>query len=240
MMNCQNAEQLIPLFVEADLDAAEMQQVTEHLATCDACGEIVAEFEASQSFLRATALPEFDEAGLRAMRTAVQDEIARPTIADWIALFWHWKFAATSIVCLLLGAFMLYQQVAPNPERKQIVVQADRQSLIALPTSSDERATRSGTVPRVVASRRPTRKPSQNPSARATARRSVPLIAEPVTIQPSTALALTASPEIAIPAAEPEMLRMEIHTADPNIKIIWLTPKEPTRAIPAPLIEATK
>jgi hypothetical protein len=33
--------------------------------------------------------------------------------------------------------------------------------------------------------------------------------------------------------AEPEILRMEFQTADPNIRIIWLTPKEPARTNPA-------
>ncbi len=237
MMNCQNAEQLIPLFVEADLDTAEMQQVTQHVATCNSCHEIVAEFQVSQSSLHALALPEFDEAGLRAMRTAVQDEIARPTIADWIALRWNWKLVwAAAAACLVLGAFVFSRQSPPVHETKQVAVREDHQDS---GPSSTNASRASGTLLRAVARQRPA---PLYPTTRATALGTVPAppTAESVTTSPSPALAVTASSEAATPAPEPEMLRMEIHTADPNIKIIWLTPKEPTRAIPAPLTEATK
>ena len=235
-MNCKKAKPLIPLFVEDDLDAAELQQVTEHLATCDSCCEIVAEFQASQSSLHAAALPEFDEAMLSAMRTAVQREIARPTLADWLALLWSWKLAGAAAACLLVGAFMLYRQVSPAPKNKPAVA---REQQTVAPAAIDVRATNSaarGTVPRAVASYRPARKPSPYPSSLATARGTVPPLAappvEPVHVSPVPALALTAIPETAASASEPEMLRMEIHTADPNIKIIWLTPKEPMQTNP--------
>ena len=38
-MNCKKITQLIPLFVEADLEAAEMQCVTAHLESCDLCNK---------------------------------------------------------------------------------------------------------------------------------------------------------------------------------------------------------
>ena len=229
MMNCQKTEQLIPLFVEADLDAAEMQQVTEHLATCDACRALAAEFSASQSSLHALALPEFDEAIFAPLRIAVQREIAHPTNVSWLALRWPWKLVwATAAACLALGGFAFYRQLLSVPETKQVAVRADRQDSLSAPANA---ARAIGTVPRAVASQRPTRKPSPQPSPLATARSTVPPPAtdEPVTASPAPILAVTASSEAATPAAEPEMLRMEIHTADPNIKIIWLTPKEPTR-----------
>jgi hypothetical protein len=55
---------------------------------------------------------------------------------------------------------------------------------------------------------------------------------EAATVPSSLAIA-GPPPEDATFAPEPEMLRMEFQTADPNIKIIWLTPKEPTRTNPA-------
>ncbi len=229
MMNCQKTEQLIPLFVEADLDAVAMQQVTTHLEACDSCRHLAAEFQASQASLRALALPRFDEAVFAPMRTAVQHEIAHPTNMSWLALRWPRKLVwATAAACLALGGFAFYRQLLSVPETKQVAVREDRQD--SAPSSAH--ASRAiETVPRAVASQRPTRKPSPHPTALITARGTVPApsTAEPVTATPSPALAVTASSGAATPAAEPEMLRMEIHTADPNIKIIWLTPKEPTR-----------
>lgn len=225
MMNCQKTKKLIPLFVEADLDAAAMQQVTEHLEACNSCRYIVAEFKASQSSLHALALPGFDEAVFAPMRVAVQREIARPTNVRWLALRWPWKLAwATAAACLVLGVFAFYRQAPSVHEAKQVAVREDRQDSVP---SSANASRASGTVPRAVASQRPTRKPSSHLTALATARSTVSAasMAEPVIAAPAPDLAVTASTEAESPAAEPEMLRMEFQTADPNIRIIWLTPK---------------
>jgi Putative zinc-finger len=229
-MNCQTTEPLIPLFIEADLDATEMQQVTAHVEACAACHALTTEFRASQSSLHALAVPEFDEATMHAMRAAVQYEIARPTMADWLASRWHWKLAWAAAACLLLGAFVWQRQFL-TPENKPVVAQGQPPDTPA--PAKDSAAP--GTVRRGGASYRPTRKPSPQPGQRAATRGTVPAPseAEPVTAAPAATLALTASPETPTPAAEPEMLRMEFQTADPNIRIIWLTPKEPARTNPA-------
>jgi hypothetical protein len=50
---------------------------------------------------------------------------------------------------------------------------------------------------------------------------------------PPAPQAETAAPNAEPSKPEPEMLRMEFQTADPNIRIIWLTPKAPARTTPA-------
>lgn len=222
MMNCKQAKPLIPLFVEADLNADEMQQVTNHVTTCAACSELAADFRASQLSLHALAAPEFDEALLAAMRTAVQREIARPTFADWLTARWPWKLAyVTAAVCLLFGIVVWHRQpTAPN-ERRSVAQHEKHEDKTAAPLATNTEAKRVGIL-RAAASHRPARQSSPTPKVR---------VSEPLPTTIETATAFPA--ETATTPTEPEMLRMEFQTADPNIRIIWFTPKEPERTNPA-------
>lgn len=241
-MNCRNAEPLLPLLVEADLDAAEMQQVTTHVELCDSCRTLVAEFQASQSSLHAMALPAVDEAMLTAMRNAVQREIAptisRPSITDWLSPFWNWKVAfAAAVVILLMSGIVLSRRDAGIKD-DPVAARANEPALLPPPPETALKTPLAQTVfqPRmerkkkapggVRVSERNPGKIATTPSspARGTASDGPMMTAS---IAPSEAENETMSLEKSTP--EPEMLRMEIQTADPNIKIIWLTPKEPSR-----------
>ncbi len=239
MMNCRKAEQLIPLFVEADLDAAEMLQVTEHLAICDACRSLVTEYQASQLSLHAAALPTFDEAMLAEMRCAVQREIACPSNTDWLQQFWNWKPAFAVVVVLLALSSLLFFKMKQAPvvsiTREQappVAACCGTESVRELPVGQAHVVGKSGRA----------RSPYRNrvvPIAAAKPAEAQVALPETATVAPSIEF-IQQQAENAAFVPEPEMLRMEIQTADPNIKIIWLTPKEPARTNTAPIIEATK
>jgi hypothetical protein len=258
MMNCRKAEQLIPLFVETDLDAAEMQQVTAHVETCPSCRGLVAEFQASQTFLRAVALPAFDEAMLTEMRSVVMQSVGqpatRPAFVEWLQPIWTWKFAVAAAVILLVagvaisryGAKTIDNQVAGKPKEAKSASAAVGEKIEAkLPPAAQQPQPRMGRkkIPQggVSASERnpgndATKQPSpvratdvDNQIAAAPIAPSANIIrADSFTLPPAN---VTTNVEKSAP--EPEMLRMEFQTADPNIRIIWLTPKEPTRTTPA-------
>ncbi len=253
-MNCRKATQQIPLFVEADLNAAEMQQVTLHIETCTACRGIVAEFQASQSSLRATTAPAFDEAMLAEMRGAVQREIvrlpARLPVLEWLLPRGNWKLACVAVVMLCVSGFVFYSQFKTKSES---VVSALRDQLSAdacCGTGSVRDLNLRAPIHDRSAGR--ARSPYRNQVA-PPAKQVASVLREkqpPSEVKPDNSVeTATASPVLAfvqsqpeetLSAPEPEMLRMEIQTADPNIKIIWLTPKEPARTNSAPVIEATK
>ena len=238
-MNCKKAAQLIPLFVEADLDAAEMQQVTKHLDACNSCRSLAVEFQASQSWLHTAALPAFEEAVFATVRSAVQNEIARPTIADWLTPIWHWKlaFAVSAVLLLWASSFVFWARFRAVPvmskSQGQITAAATCCSTgsvsdLNLNNSKHVSAPGSGRL----------RSPCRNrvPAKRVADRHEMPLAMPPASsLEPATPppVMAFAEPQPETATSESEMLRMEFQTADPNIRIIWLTPKEPTRTNPA-------
>jgi hypothetical protein len=277
-MNCHKATQQIPLFIEADLETAEMQQVSLHLEACHACREIAAEFQSSQSSFRAVTAPVFDEAILVEMRAAVQYAIAqtttRPPFVEWLPSVWTWKVAfAASIALLLLSGIVMYRR--EGEEQHQPHVTANRQ-VKAVPSASPvlkEDLAKSFLGNRRVLQPRMGRNnpalgevrasehnPGTNaikyPSPERTTESDDQMIAASLapagvdTFPPTNSggdgfilpLAPAAenaaeAPNLKLVSPEPEMLRMEFQTADPNIKIIWLTPKEPARTTPAANIQ---
>ena len=108
-MNCKKITQLIPLFVEADLETPEMEQLSAHFAACELCGNRVKEFQASQFTLHNFAAPEFDEDVFKQMRSSVLNEIARPKFSDVIHPLWNWKaaFAASLAMIILLSGIAM-------------------------------------------------------------------------------------------------------------------------------------
>jgi hypothetical protein len=265
-MNCREAEQLIPLFVEADLDAAEMQQVSAHIESCAACCDLAAEFQASQSSLRAIAMPAFDERMLTAMRSAVMQQVSQeatpPAFVEWLQPLWSWRWAfvvATAMLVLVSNFVMSRRSTDTNPVQigattkdatlpavaeTQTMQQPSPTSPVFQPQIGRKKIAQGGVRESKRNSGSKARKqPSPEkaidvnnqiatasiaPSGTGNDAAILPRIDTPNVSSAENALQ---SPSKNTP--EPEMLRMEFQTADPNIRIIWLTPKEPAQTNPA-------
>jgi hypothetical protein len=267
-MNCREAEQLIPLFVEADLDAAEMQQVSAHIESCAACCDLAAEFQASQSSLRAIAMPAFDERMLTAMRSAVMQQVSQeatqPAFVEWLQPLWSWRWAfvvATAMLVLVSNFVMSRRSTDTNPVQigattkdatlpttaqtpSETTQQPSPTSQVFQPRTGRKKIAPGGVrasernpgnnVPRQFSPERATDVDNQiaavsvAPSGTGNDAAILPRIDTPNVSSAENALQ---SPSKNTP--EPEMLRMEFQTADPNIRIIWLTPKEPAQTNPA-------
>ncbi len=254
-MNCKKAAQLIPLFIEADLDAAEMQYVTEHLKDCNSCRYIVQEFQASQSLLHSVTLPEFDENTFVQMRNSVLNEIACPKISELITPVWNWKAAITAAFAMIIltsGVVIYWHNATEN-----IVVQTsgtgDKKHEFSAVASSKDLVKPSSVSSKVLKPRRgrkniaqgevsaSERNPGKISTNHSSPERAIAIDNEIITaksVAPFGVNDLSANiPSFMPPPApqaenvaaqlpEPEMLRIEIQTADPNIKIIWLAPKD--------------
>ena len=261
-MNCKKAAQLIPLFVEADLDAAEMQYVTEHLKDCNSCRYIVQEFQASQLLLHSVALPEFHEAAFAQMRNSVLNEIARPKISDLITPIWHWKvaFAASLAMIILTSGIVMYRRSTTENIVAQTPSTSDKKHEFSVVASSKDLVKSSSVSSKALKPRRgrkniaqgevsaSERNPGKIGTNHSSPERAIAIDNEIITaksVAPFGANDLSANiPSFMPPPApqaenvaaqlpEPEMLRIEIQTADPNIKIIWLAPKDANPSRPS-------
>ena len=259
-MNCKKAAQLIPLFIEADLETAAMQSLTEHLEACDSCRCVAKEFQASQSLLHSVALPEFSENTFVQMRSSVLNEIARPKISDLLHPIWNWKtaFAASLAMITLMSGIVIYRLNITENIVAQTPRTSDKKHEFSAVASSKDLVKPSSVSSKVLKPRRGRkniaqgevsgreRNPGKIGTNHSSPERAIDIDNEIITaksVAPFGANDLSANiprgatlgfmlppasqaENAAAQLPEPEMLRIEIQTADPNIKIIWLAPKD--------------
>ena len=241
-MRCTHAEKLIPLFAGDDLPAREAAALRRHLESCANCRRLAAEFEESRDWLRGFAPPQFDEAMLDDLRDSVLGGIGRIEYRSrwiqWIVPGWNLRFAfATSLALLLLVAWfglVINRRQPPNDPkpnqaeaqkggRKQVESQSGKNSHEG--ANNDKRTAKSnpgrrGPMQKMI-------KPRLNESLQTNERMIEPdLIAQHMnTGQTATDPSAVPDPANIDPDANRDMLRIEIQTADPNIRIIWFAPK---------------
>jgi len=254
-MLCEQAERLIPRFAGDDLPAREADTLQHHLEFCANCRQLASEFEESRDWLINLAAPRFDEAMLDGVRDSVLKEIGqeknRPGLLGWILPRWNprFAFAASLALLLLIAAFGLLanrRQPPQTPKHDQAEAPKDAGNQAGSQPGGkrDEHwhGTGSGSdlaLREVSALKRPGRYRSlyrtsaDSKSPQPEAQTVEPdVVAEnielpdPAKTDPAkTDLAKTDLAKTDL-AANREMTRIEFQTADPNIRIIWLTPKD--------------
>ncbi|MBS1786200.1 MAG: zf-HC2 domain-containing protein [Acidobacteria bacterium] len=236
-MRCEHVETLIPLYVGGDLEPHEADSLRQHLISCAHCRQLHEEFQASHSWLTGFAVPAFDEASFAKLRASVLKEIGRQEKRgswsgwiDWLLPKWSPRLMlATAAVALAvttgLVAAVYRQQVAPARAVGETIADAGQikpatgtEHTNPLPQELNRVATAPRSVPRSKHVKAAT--PLLPPEALGNGGSLNPL--EPPVIPEEE----SATESVAQVEPEPkEMLRIELQTADPNIRIIWLTPK---------------
>lgn len=235
-MDCTRVEELLVLFSGDDLDARQAEAVRDHLSACPTCQAQADELAASRAWLQATPPPQFDDAFYSELRQSVLREL--PLVKEeggrfaWLVGFlpqWRWQpvLALATVAVLLFVSWAAYRKSSyPSNARSPEV--AEKPKPTVLPEQKNDFAVN---VPNAT----PSSGGSSNrtlPGVRKTAKRQ----AAPPTVAPPEApkaalLAQANTPDVGTvppaPTSAPEMMRMEFQTADPNIRIIWLTPKAP-------------
>lgn len=245
-MNCRRVEKLIPLYVEGDLESHSRERIASHLEWCGRCNWLADEFRESQSWLRSTQPPEFDEAFLSSFKADALKQIAetnakRSFLASVIQQ-WSRKqvlaLAGAMIVIVAIVVLYVYQagtsarlEIADTtkatelhgalPEKPQAVSGKPHDTGVA--TGADLKKRRSSTHHRSVnaLARRPmfSTGPIESP------------LANQISQAEDSGLG-SFEPPFEPPIERfgsgddaPPMLRIEMQTSDPNIRIIWFAPK---------------
>ncbi|HKP13833.1 MAG TPA: zf-HC2 domain-containing protein [Blastocatellia bacterium] len=235
MENCERVEELIPLYAGGDLGESQARDVRAHAQSCVACGVRVAEYEASQAWLRDYDAPEFDEAFVDTVRAGVMRELAagdarRPFVErlrQWLAPR-RLAFATAALLVILTAlALFIYLGRARVGHQSDLTARQPPAPSVEKQDGTPNPATATGAK----ATTRPkSRTPHRvAPTLANRSRHDAPRVKTP----PGDALAVNqsgarpASPVDGSNAATQteEKLRIEIQTADPNIRIIWFVPK---------------
>jgi len=224
-MLCTHAEKLIPLFAGDDLPAREADALRRHLKSCANCRRLAAEFEESRDWLRGFAAPQFDDVELNDMRDSVLRDIGRienrAQWLQWIVPGWNLRFMASMAVLLLVIFVATYayrggqSQMTPDNKYAQRNDEVNPSPAPAqrLPLKRPRRINQNRGV-----------KPVRLPDLAVVNAPIVPLIINigPVFEPPPLGADLAMDDAI----FNREMTRIEFQTADPNIRIIWLAPKD--------------
>jgi hypothetical protein len=232
-MNCRRCEHLMPLYVEGDLKSGLADQVSEHLDWCGKCNWLFDEYKESQSWLRSPSAPEFGDAELSALKAGILKRVAETTTRPslFANLMQHWSrrqvFALSTALLIIAGVVLLYvyqtrvKIVVPIPQVADSL--PDEQPKQQALDAGSEKASGPGVNKR---HRQPKRRYIK-------AGRSEPALARRI-VEPNGSEARSAAETTRVPTVDssarfadvPAMLRIEIQTSDPNIRIIWFAPKE--------------
>jgi Putative zinc-finger len=245
-LNCKRTARMISLYVAGDLLGAPEREVATHLAACDACRRLAEEFSASGSLLtQACPPPEFGAEFYSGIRHAVLGQVASEQMQSKPWLFRPRWLYATAFAAIVIVSGVMLQHFAGN--RRGVPQGVARAPQVSQPTSPPE-------VPLAGKHELPRKRSAQSSNALALAnphfggtRKSDALVAaqaalvsgtqiEPA-VQSSTSVGPVALESATLsggPSASSssgrapasEVSRIEIQTADPNIRIIWLSPRE--------------
>lgn len=228
-MNCRRVEELIPLYVENDLDKEVMRGVSLHVSECEKCGKLLNEYQESQEWLRSQKTPEFDSAFFADLKQGVLREIEcqRLQISFWKMLFGGRvkPILAAAFAFILLFAMAIFyyansKSVASSQIANEVNTPFDMGAMVSQKTSSAKPALK---------------RDSESHSLRRAVHRQryrTPNDKLPVTVDTeSSSIAEnrneTNRVNTVANASSQEMTRIEFQTNDPKIRIIWFVPKSP-------------
>jgi hypothetical protein len=254
-MNCNRSRQLIPLYVGNDLDAGATNSLRMHLEKCDACAAVVDEFRESQEWLLSCDAPTVDPATMAESRQVIMAQIAGRGSGSLFheigAVFAsRWQYSVITAVVLALAVaiagFLVYSHRAVNGnESATNETRESRPAPPGLPRDQHPGAHPVGGVNderpghRQVAIKRVghARNAATIGETRLREVEAAALTPSSSTETGETAAGLSTSGADLAPtdgverdAFDQKMLRIEIQTENPAIRIIWFAPK-PTEPI---------
>ncbi len=254
-MKCEEAETNLSLYVAGDIEEhGARERIAAHLEGCDACRSLAAEWEASQHLLHLQQPPEFDAAFFDAVRRNVMSRISEPRPSLFARLLGQpfgqrtltYAAAFSLLVCaVILSTHFLRRAQTPTIE----VAKEDKSDAGKVKTDNTkesgsqahEGATKGHdiiTAPQPQSNTPPQRGVRQAVVALKRAVRRVEKLTTPPQARDSEQVAHASSAQSvnAVPdrlepkrvetaAADREMFRIELQTKDPNVRIIWLSPR---------------
>jgi len=242
-MNCKQIQELLPVYVSRDVEEKRARLIATHLQSCTACAGSAAEYEETRRLLQGFAPPTFSEATYDGIRRQVWREIERkestaPSLPQLAAGLFRprlsWAVAIAILAAVSLFAF--YFIANRNNERREIAeVQPTASPQRPAPTASNSPSPglrennapykgtdrNKGSENALAGSSEPTQPIQRRKRFEKTVEsQAVAVITPSRSVEPSPQM--SASPQN--PGSE-KILRVEMQTKDPNIRIIWFSPQ---------------
>jgi hypothetical protein len=250
-LDCKRASELMPLYAANDLEDARADDVALHLASCDACSRLAGEFAESRRLLvEAFATPEFGAEFYASIRGDVLARVGgnrEPfSPASLLAALFARRFIyAASLALVIIACGLALQhfhqatrettskiESARNDAHEPTPIQRLDSSSHA-PQTQPHTGTRKESATQYDATGTASRRNAPHRAATdqhdATATMIAPRVDRDAVARaiPSPVNGTQTTVEPASSSVAPEVSRIEIQTADPNIRIIWLAPQKP-------------
>ena len=254
-MNCRRVERLIALRVGGDITPESERAVAEHLRGCEGCRRSAPAFAASRALLDSYEPPEFDPTFFDSVRRNVMREIEKAPAPRRLALFADRLLGRRSLAhafALALAVAVGLVGLKVFNERGDVV---NRQTANANSAGAELKAGKhisADSAPEAITPHQAGRQGQPRQVAKQQQRRAGAAPQRAVKLQVNVP-AHAATPELVSggsemerltndvtsdaveevaflegrPAveSEPKMLRIELQTGDPNVRIIWLSPQ---------------
>ncbi|HKO97962.1 MAG TPA: zf-HC2 domain-containing protein [Pyrinomonadaceae bacterium] len=245
-MNCNNVQDLLPLYVGGDLDAEKMRLVTTHVRSCSTCGVSADEYRKSFRMVQSFVPPSFSEELYSGIRQQVLREIRRDpilprawTLGDVIPSVFRlnprWAVVSSALLlAMAIGALFFLGDNQRNQVVKTGVESKSPASTPSITPSSKEQDEVRAAVPSTMGQRATRRSALHNGRIKHITPRA-PVVDEgnrDLATNNSARQAPTVFPTVtgtdplavSVPATTPEKpLRVEMQTNDRNIRIIWFS-----------------
>ncbi len=209
-MNCPDFETDIALYVGDDLPVERISVVSAHLRDCAACRAFAEEMAECGELVHSFRMVEIAPVRVNALRREVVARfLAHRARPRWFSFFFQPLWATAVFAVIALGVALGWLSLSFEPVQEAVRtfpsnVQTGNQTISSISTNP------------------PTVSPSQLPHPRRT-RLTASKVSKPISTK-SEAVSETAR-------VAPEPQRIEIQTADPNVRIIWFI--QPTAEKPA-------
>lgn len=240
-MNCQQVQNLMPLYAGGDLEASRARIVAAHVQSCETCSAAAREYRETRQLLQKFVPPTFTEDFYAEMRQSVWQNIEKkPTspafstiISDLFRPRLAWAVATTLLIALsVVGIYVISRRSAvPQP-----VVSHQPPNNHKTPDDQPAPSSQNDTSTAASASSSNSRRTSVH---QADSRQNGKTIQKRGNVAAVSAVATVSPGAISAPKASdlrqiangssyasPAPLRMEIQTKNPNIRIIWFTHRE--------------
>ena len=233
-MNCQQLDELLPLYAGRDLDEKRARLVSEHLQICSACARVAGEYREAFDLTQHLAPPVFSGNVYASVRRQVMQQIEdKPRASLLPQMFGDWfsprmTWAVASALIIALGFFALYLVVNRGAEVQPVADNhppvTEQPASIATPSTISQ--TGPGTAGTPAKGKGTHRNVNRPPKARDSLLRSASV--SPKLRDPEAANSLPSENA----AADKSPLRVEIQTKNPNIRIIWFSQAKSKPALP--------
>jgi len=227
MMNCKQVQELLPLSVGLDLEESRQRTVVAHVQSCFTCFDAAKELQEMRRLLREYESPEISQEVYASIRREVLHEIEAEStgtsLRTFIATIFQsrltWALASALIIASMVAVYFISDRQKVEP------AWVNNNPIGVLPGPTDDDSMRPAKPNlRVKESRWIEPRRSQRRKSRS------------LIIHGSSEMAgLLPQHNVASPnlfplpqsAASEKVVRMEIQTKDPNIRIIWFSQSKP-------------